>query len=270
MDFLSVKASEIGVPLVRPLPTILAYARGAKEDRVAPHVLEEEFYAHTDCLKDLVETACIRTRIPGSACKEVSQRILDLARCDRRDRVGAVNQVLTHLTNLSRVHQAALKREMSSQPEIYRDIYWGRIYTKKITLVHQEDSPAALEGIARRLRDKCSYEVTLESEKEIVFRPMSSDLVLFHPGRRAIRDAAMSAAQAYGLPILILMDLGKSVEEADPVMVRLAHQYAKSGFNVIHSPFAPLRLFTAIDMGYVDHLFQNPGFAGARSSGAVA
>ncbi len=270
MDFLAVKASEIGVPLVRPLPTILAYARGAQAGQPVSHVLEEEFYAHVDCLSDLIETACLRAHVPGSVCEEVTQRTVDLARSEKENLISSVNELLAHLSNLSRVHRTALRAELGAKPEIYRDIYWGRVYTKKITLIHQEGSPEALAGITERLKNRCSYDVNLESEKEIAFRPMTSDLILFHPTRGAIRPATLSAAEAYGLPIVILMDLGKKIEEADPVAVRIAHQYAKSGLNVTHSPFTPLRLFTAIDMCYVDHMLRKPTFAGARSRGAVA
>ena len=65
-------------------------------------------------------------------------------------------------------------------------------------------------------------------------------------------------------------DLGTKVETADPVMVRTALLYEKSGLNVLHRPFTPLRLYTAIDTCYVDHLFERPAFAGARSKKGVA
>jgi hypothetical protein len=270
MDFLAVKASDIGIHLVRPLPTLFAYARGAASGQIVSNVLEEEFFAHVDCLKDLLETACLRARIPGSVCREVTQKILDLGRCERSDLIEVVNELLTHLDNLARVHKSALRNELSAKPEVYRDIFWGRVYTKKIALIHQEDSPEAVSPVADRLRDRCSYEVTLESEKEVAFRPMSSDTVVFLPTRGPIRGATLSAAEGFGLPILILMDLGKSAENADPVAVRIAHQYTKSGYNVLHGPFSPLRLFTAVDTCYVDHLFRKPNFAGARARSAVA
>jgi hypothetical protein len=270
MDFQAIKASEVGLPLIRPLPTIFAYARGARSLQIVPAVLEEEFFAHVDCLIDVLDTACLRAQVPTSACEEVTQKARDLSRREKGELVDGVNELLTNLDNLSRIHKSTLKRELSSKPAIYRDIYWGRVYTKKITFVHQEEDASSLDRIVKRLEESCSYEVSVEAEKDLALKPMSSDLVIFHPTRGPVRPATLATAATFGLPTLILVDLGKSVEDADPVAVRLAHQYAKSGLNVLHRPFTPLRLFSAIDTCYVDHLFKKPTFAGARARGEVA
>ncbi|MCK4547966.1 MAG: hypothetical protein KAW17_11055 [Candidatus Eisenbacteria sp.] len=266
---MAIRASEIGLPLVRPLPTIFAYAQGVQSLQIVPNVTEEEFYAHVDCLIDLLETACLRARIPASVCKGIAQKAVNLTRSGNDKLIERVNDLLTDLTNLSRIHKSALKSELNARPEIYRDIYWGRVYTKKITLVHQK-TPEAVERIANRLRKSCAYDVAVEAEKDLTIKPTSSDMVLFHPTEGPIRPASLATAAAFGLPTLILIDLGRKTETADPVAVKIAHLYARSGLKVLYRPFTPLRLFSAIDSSYVEHLLRKPVFAGARAKGEVA
>lgn len=270
MDFLAIKATEIGLPLVRPLPTICAYAGGVQTRPLVPAVLEEEFYAHVDCLIDLVETACLRAGVPSSVCEEVTQKAVNLTRSKKNDLVAGVNELLFNLSRMSGIHKSALKHELSAQPQIYRDIYWGRVYTKKITLIHQGDGVESAEKAAKSLREGCYYDVTVMPETHIALKPMSSDFVVFLPTDGPIRPATLATASTLGLPILMLIDLGRKVETADPVMVRTAHQYTQTGLKVLYRPFTSLRLFTSVDTRYVDHLFQNPAFAGARAKGEVA
>jgi|GEM_PF-2233890 len=270
MDILSLRVSDLGLPLARPLPMILTYAKRAQQASSIPSVLEEEFYAHIDCLVDLVETSCLRAGIPASLCKEVCQKAADLSRSPREEIVSSTNALLHSLTRMAQIHKSPLKAELSANPQIYRDIYWGRVYTKRVVLVHHGEADERLAKLERSLQDACSYEVTVAPEKDLTIKPMTSDFVVFRPTRGPIRPASLSAATTLGLPVLILVDLGKQVETADPVMVRTALLYAKAGHTVLHRPFTALRLFTAVDSCYVTHLFHKPFVAAARAKGAVA
>jgi len=168
MDILSLRVSDLGLPLARPLPMILTYAKRAQQASSIPSVLEEEFYAHIDCLVDLVETSCLRAGIPASLCKEVCQKAADLSRSPREEIVSSTNALLHSLTRMAQIHKSPLKAELSANPQIYRDIYWGRVYTKRVVLVHHGEADERLAKLERSLQDACSYEVTVAPDADPV------------------------------------------------------------------------------------------------------
>jgi hypothetical protein len=237
-------------PLLRPLPTLFAYAQEVTNDPSIIDrfpVLKEEFQAHIDCFVEMVEAATKTADIAISECTEVIRKARRLSSTKPQDLIRAVDQLDLELAHFSEVHKTALRHAYNMKPELYKDIYNSCIKACKLLLVYQSKSTEGVAKLEETLSERCYYDVKVVEEAYTTAPLRKADFVAFAPTEEPISSHTLDKIREAGIPLLVLVKLGANLQRADMVQTRLAGLYQKNGIPILHRPFPAIRLFQKID-----------------------
>ncbi len=249
------KASELIAPIMRPLPTIFTYARLTSEPKGGDSsVLRDEFRASVAALTTIIETACREGEIPDEASQPVLDCCGELLGKRGSELASRLDALCAALTTLHGEHRKALKRAVDSDPDRYRDLYRQMTRPKKVMVIYCEKGVGQADRLERTLSDRCYYDYEAVGEDWVSARPRTADVVVFGPCQQAIQPNVMSMVEASEVPILILIATDAKSDRENMAMLKVEHLYRKNGYKVLRGPFAPARLYQAIDSLYLQHL----------------
>jgi len=135
-----------------------------------------------------------------------------------------------------------------------RDLYRELGQPKKLLICYGEENSSQADSLERKLSDRCYYEYESVGQDWSATRAGVADLVVFVPGSRPIPAKTLASVASSGTPFVILIGGNKAEDMANMALMKSEYLYRKSGYNVLHSPFTPPRLYSAIDGIHLRHL----------------
>jgi hypothetical protein len=250
-----IKVAGIIAPILRPLPTLFAYARVTADPRlkIAP-ALQEEFEANLRALATILDRVGKDAQIPASAMRAAIDRCISLAQLQGTELAGGLDQLCAALTSLHQEHGKGLRKAVAGDPERYRELYRSTAPTKTVLVFHSDESPDESDSLERKLTDRCYYDchTVVKDWNKAPFH--EADFVVFAPSKRPIEANIMAIVDSYKLPFLILMGSEKTQDQENMALMKSEFLYRKSGYDVLRNPFNPPRLYHTIDAIYMRHL----------------
>ena len=242
-------------PIIRLLPTIFTYVRltAADNAEVGPDV-HQRYVAHLRALKAILAAVA---QAAGLAPETVEPLVF---RCDSMVKLRGAELAET-LANLNEGLQAfykanrkQLRDAITDAPDLYRELYRAEVEPKRILAVYAEETWAESEKMGTKLTDRCWYDHRRHCESEGMVWLDGIDVVLFAPGTRRISMNIEAAVTSAEIPLVVLAGWSKKDDPQNMAELRTEFWYRRSGHRVLHSPFAPVRLYQAIDTLHLRHL----------------
>jgi hypothetical protein len=249
------KVAGIVAPIMRPLPTIFTYARLTTQSHgKSAQALDEEYRANLQALAAIIEQLCQDAGIARDDWQGIIDHLDAISDLAGGELAAGLDKLCADLTELHRVHGKDLKSRAATDPDRYHQLYCQLAPPKKLLICYSDGRTEQADSLERKLADRCYYEYEAVHENWRATRTGSADLVVFAPSARPIPASTLSAVESYGMPLLILMGGNKADDQENMALLKSEYLYRKSGYNVLHSPFTPARLYSTIDAIYLRHL----------------
>jgi len=257
----SLRASVVPFQLLRPLPTIFASVQGVMRGnapREMPASVKQEFISHLNCVSEMVnalnQMKAFSSRDRDQLCRMIDE-LKGAESVELCERTGLFNRGLEEVCQRQRT---AVREECRSHPFVFRDIYRNQVKVKKLCLIFQEELGERISNLKDLLCQRCYYDVETRSEESIKSQPVKSDFVIYAPTRHA-GEVYFDGMPKAGVPLLLMIDLGKRIEECSIADLRRVFRHQQNHIDVLYSPFPPIRLFQKIDIAYIQNLYRKSG-----------
>jgi hypothetical protein len=269
-------------PLIRLLPAICTYARLTVAERegsaskLGPQVVKL-YRAHVRVLELMLRAAADSAGLEPVAIQPLLQLGYRLGDLRGQQLADAYSDFLAKWKALYEIHHDRLRKAMSENSELYRELYWREVGRRNLLVIYSDETWAAAEKMGRKLSERCWYSCVQCRESEGAVWPAEVDVVLLVPGTRPIQASIERALERAEKPVLVLAGLADTKAakgeldnnlEHNMAVLRTEFRYKTCQYNVLHGPFAPVRLYQAIDKLYLQNLAQK--HAGRMSMEAVA
>ncbi len=257
----TLRASVVPFQLLRPLPTIFASVGGIMGENALPKMpvkVRQEFDAHLDCLSEMVNTLSEMKTFSSSDRDRLSRMVVEMKEADSADLCEKTSLFNRGLEEVCENQKTAVREECRAHPFVFRDIYRHTVRVKKLCLIYQNETDARIGSLKELLCDRCYYDVETRSEESIKSQPVNSEFVIYAPTQHA-GDVYFDGMPKAGIPLLLMVDLGKSIEDCSIADLRRVFRHQQNHIDVLYSPFPPIQLFQKIDITYIQNLYKTSG-----------
>ncbi len=257
----TLRASVVPFQLLRPLPTIFASVSGVAGEgcsKEMPVSVRKEFDSHLDCLSDMVNELTEMKAFSPLDRDKLSRALVEVKEAEGPALCEKTSLFNRSLEEICESQKTAVKEECRAHPFVFRDIYRNSVRVKKLCLIYQEEINERIGSLKELLCDRCYYDVETRSEESIKSQPVHSDFVIYAPTQHA-GDVYFDGMPKAGLPLLLMIDLGKSIEDCSIADLRRVFRHQQNNIDVLYSPFPPIQLFQKIDITYIQNLYKMSG-----------
>lgn len=242
-------------PLLRPLPTILAYANlKAPLNYENASAVRRLFTAHLRVFRAMLVLFTRSAGLPQEAMRSLLLKCDSLSDSGESDLYEKVLDLLLEVQALNEQYGEILKATAREQKDRLADIFRDETGPRRLITVHNEQTWKLSGDLNTKLITRCWYDSEGCHEKNGPIWLHTTDLVLLVPGQRAIRPDIEQAVIEANIPILVLTGADSTNDPQNMAALRTEHAYRASQHTVLRPPFAPLRLFQAIDGCYLRHV----------------
>jgi hypothetical protein len=257
----TLRASVVPFQLLRPLPTIFASVAGVTGEgcsQAMPVSVRQEFDAHLDCLSDMVSVLAEMKALSPVDRDKLSRMLVEVKEAESSDICEKTSLFNRGLEEICENQKTAVREECRAHPFVFRDLYRNSVRVKKLCLIYQDEINKRIGSLKELLCDRCYYDVETRSEESIRSQPVHSDFVIYAPTQHA-GDVYFDGMPKAGLPLLLMIDLGKSIEDCSIADLRRVFRHQQNHIDVLYSPFPPIQLFQKIDITYIQNLYKMSG-----------
>ncbi|MFH1336955.1 MAG: hypothetical protein ABII96_10605 [Candidatus Zixiibacteriota bacterium] len=257
----TLRASVVPFQLLRPLPTIFASVGGVTGEgcsREMPASVRKEFDSHLDCLADMVNVLAEMKALTPADRDKLSRMLVEVKEAEPADLCEKTSLFNRRLEEICENQKTAVREECRAHPFVFRDLYRSSVRVKKLCLIYQDETNERIGSLKDLLCDRCYYDVETRSEESIRSQPVHSDFVIYAPTQHA-GDVYFDGMPKAGLPLLLMIDLGKSIEDCSIADLRRVFRHQQNHIDVLYSPFPPIHLFQKIDITYIPNLYKMSG-----------
>jgi len=242
-------------PLLRPLPTILAYANltTTLEYENASH-MGRLVTAHLRVFRAMLVLFTRSAGLPPEAISRMLRKCDALTGARGSHLLENLNEILRELQAFPQEKRELLKSTAREQSVRLRNLFRAETGPRRLVTVHNEETWHLAADLSTKLIDGCWYDSEGCHEEDGPRWLHTTDLVLLVPGKRPIRPDIAQAAMDAHIPIIVLAGVGSEGKRKNMAALRTEHGYRCGDHPVIRRPFAPVRLFQAIDGGYLRHV----------------
>jgi len=242
-------------PLLRPLPTILAYANltTSLEYENASRV-GRLVTAHLRVFRAMLVLFTRSAGLPPEAIGRLLRKCDTLTGASGSQLLENLNEILRELQAFPPEQVELLKTTARVQSVRLRNLFRDETGPRRVITVHNEETWHLAADLNTKLTDGCWYDCEGCHEEDGPRWLHTTDLVLLVPGKRPIRPDIEQAAMDAQIPIIVLAGVGSEGKRKNMAALRTEHGYRSGNHPVIRRPFAPVRLYQAIDGGYLRHV----------------
>jgi hypothetical protein len=254
----TLRASVVPFQLLRPLPTIFASVAGVSGENALsemPASVRKEFGSHLDCFLKMVNALSEMKALPSTEQDRLSQMIVEVKEAKPADLCEKTSLFNRGLEEVCEKQKTAVREECRAHPFVFRDIYRNTVNVKKLCLIYQNEIDDRIGSLKEILCERCYYDVETRSEESIKREPVNSEFVIYAPTQHA-GDVYFDGMPKAGIPLLLMIDLGKSIEECSIADLRRVFRHQQNHIDVLYSPFPPIQLFQKIDITYIQNLYK--------------
>jgi antirestriction protein len=254
----TLRASVVPFQLLRPLPTIFASVSGVAGEgcsKEMPASVRNEFDSHLDCFSDMVNALGEMKALTPAEGDKLSRMVTEVKEAQGSTLCEKTSLFNRCLEEICESQKTAVKEECRAHPFVFRDIYRNSVRVKKLCLIYQDENNDRVSSLKEMLCDRCYYDVETRSEESIKSQPVHSDFVIYAPTQHA-GDVYFDGMPKAGLPLLLMIDLGKSIEDCSIADLRRVFRHQQNNIDVLYSPFPPIQLFQKIDITYIQNLYK--------------
>jgi hypothetical protein len=254
----TLRASVVPFQLLRPLPTIFASVQGMSGEKPLPEMpsaVKQEFGSHLTCMSKMTEVLSEMNALPSADRDLLSQMIAEVKEAKPKDLCEKTSLFNRRLEQVCEARKTEVKEECRAHPFVFRDIYRDTVRVKKLCLIYQDELNERIGNLKEILCERCYYDVETRTEESIKREPVSSEFVIYAPTQHA-GDVYFDGMPKAGIPLLLMIDLGKSIEECSIADLRRVFRHQQNHIDVLYSPFPPIQLFQKIDITYIQNLYK--------------
>lgn len=254
----TLRASVVPFQLLRPLPTIFASVQGVAGEGACsdmPPPVKKEFDSHLDCLSEMSNILSEMKALPGPDHRKLSQMMTSLKEAEAGDLCEKTSILNRELEEICERNKTALKEECRAHPFAFRVAYRNKVRVKQLCLIYQDELNERIKSLQDVLSQRCYYDVETRTEESIKSEPVHSDFVIYAPGQPA-GDVYFDGMPKAGIPLLLMIELGKSIEDCSIADLRRVFRHQQNNIDVLYSPFPPIRMFQKIDIAYIQNLYK--------------
>ncbi|KPK99620.1 MAG: hypothetical protein AMJ91_07075 [candidate division Zixibacteria bacterium SM23_73_3] len=254
----TLRASVVPFQLLRPLPTVFASVQGICGEEHLPEMpapVREEFDSHLNCIAEMVNVLSEMKALPPAEQQKLSQMIIELKGAKPENLCEKTSLFNRGLEEVCQKQKTAIKEECRAHPFVFRDTYRNTVRVKKLCLIFQDEPTERITSLQDVLCQRCYYDVETRSEESIRSEPVKSDFVIYTPSQPA-GEVYFDGMPKAGIPLLLMIDLGKSMEDCSIADLRRVFRHQQNNIDVLYSPFPPIRLFQKIDIAYIQNMYK--------------
>jgi len=257
----TLRASVVPFQLLRPLPTIFASVGGIigeNAQKEMPVTVRKEFDSHLDCFSEMVNALAEMKAFSSTDRDRLSRMLVEVKVAESADLCEKTSLFNRGLEEICEKQKTAVREECRAHPFVFRDIYRNAVRVKKLCLIYQNEADERIGNLKELLCERCYYDVETRSEESIRSRPVTSEFVIYAPTQHA-GDVYFDGMPKAGIPLLLMVDLGKSIEDCSIADLRRVFRHQQNHIDVLYSPFPPIQLFQKIDITYIQNLYKTSG-----------
>lgn len=242
-------------PLLRPLPTLLAYANLTTplEYENASHV-GRLVNAHLSVFRAMLVLFTRNAGLPPATIERYLRKCDALTAASGSGLLAPLNEILEDLRTIRLDNGDVLKTIARQQGDRLRNLFRAETGPRKLVTIHNEETWHFAAELNTKLTDGCWYDSEGCHEEDGPRWLHTTDIVLLVPGKRPIRPDIEQAAVGAQIPVIVLAGVGAEGKRKNMAALRTEHGYRCGDHQVVRRPFAPVRLFQAIDRGYLHHV----------------
>ncbi len=253
LELKPIPIKSLPAPLLRSTPTIFEYARITAEAEVGS-VVRRQFTAHLRALKAMLAVLVRGSDVSPLVVEPLIHRCESMSMLRGAELAASFTVLVEGLQTIYETDRKAVREALVGDPDLCREIFRAEVRPKRILAIYAEDTWDRSEKMKAKLVDRCWYDQRRFREGDGMVWLEDTDLVIFAPGKRSIAETIEEAVARAGLPVLVLAGWVKQADPQGMVELRLEHMYRQSGFDVLHGPFPPVRLYQTIDKIHLRHL----------------
>jgi hypothetical protein len=220
-----------------------------------PPPVKQEFDSHLKCLSGMFNILSEVRALPSADQEKLLKMVSGLKEAkspDLCEKTGLFNRALEEVCEKQKT---PIREECRAHPLAFRDTYRNTVRVKKLTLIYQDEPTERITNLQDTLTQRCYYDVETRSEESIRSESVKSDFIIYAPTEHA-GEVSLEDILRSGIPLLLMIDLGKKIEECSITDLRGAFRHEQNNIDVLYSPFPPIRLFQKIDIAYVQDLYK--------------
>jgi hypothetical protein len=258
------------LPLVRPIPFLLAAARyrGENPRGRLPKGLAAEFREHVQALAETVEVAA-RLGLRDTDAGDLARAIRSLANGLRQKPetfLPALQETLRRLEAFGRAHRDRLRELYQQHPEALQEPY-GRLVTPRVVgLWGFAEDPVQTGRLTETLVARCQYRVERVPTYGVRGTEPTWSVVAIAPTEEKIPDDLLEQLQSLGKPLAAFVKVRPTKDRFKMSVLRSTHTYHRMGIEVIHPPHNALRIFPVLDGMDFAARFGKTGAAPSRAA----
>jgi hypothetical protein len=242
-------------PLLRPLPTLLAYANlKTPLNYENASAVRRQFTTHLRVFRAMLVLFARSAGLPPETTGRLLLKCDGLADKSESDLYEDIIGLLQDVQDLNEQYGDIMKAAAKDQGERLKDIFRDETGPRRLITVHNEETWKLAGDLNTKLINSCWYDSEGSHEKNGPIWLHTTDLIVLVPGQRSIRPDIEQAIVEANIPIIVLTGAGSKDDPQNMAALRTEHAYRTSQHTVLRRPFTPVRLYQAIDGCYLRHL----------------
>ncbi len=242
------KIKGLAAPLLRPLPTILTYVNlTANAGNGRSSTGRRQFTVHLRAFKAILIALTRSAKIPDEKIRPLLNRCQDLQSAGFWDLSELLAGFMKELQGLHSGYSQLLKDAAKEQNEHLGQLFRAETGPSRLVAVYNDQTWPMAEKLNAKLVDGCWYDSESRHENDGFSWLGSTDLVLLVSGESPVRSDIEKAVKLGETAAMVLKDTGPANTQQNMAALRTEHLYRKGGHRVLRGPFAPIRLYQAID-----------------------
>jgi hypothetical protein len=249
----------LAAPLLRPLPTIFTYVNLTANSGTGGNSAGRRlFTVHLRAFKAILIALTRSAQISDERIRPLLNRCQDLQNVSFWDLSDLLNGFMKELQGLHEGLSPLLKAAAKEQNERLGQLFRAETGPSRLVAVYNDQTWPMAEKLNAKLVDGCWYDSESRHENDGLGWLKSVDLVLLVSGELPIRLDIEKAVKQEKVAALVLKDTGPANIQQNMAALRTEHLYHQAGHRVLRGPFAPVRLYQAIDGCLVRQLLGQP------------
>jgi len=238
----------LAAPLLRPLPTILTYVNlTANAGNGGSSAGRRLFTVHLRAFKAILVALTRSVNIPDEDIRPLLNRCQDLQSAGFWDLSELLAGFMKELQGLHAGCGQLLKDAAKEQKDDLGRLFRAETGPSRLVAVYNDQTWPMAEKLNAKLVDGCWYDSECRHENDGSSWLGSTDLVLLVSGESPVRPDIQKAVKLEKVAALVLKDTGTAKTQQNMAALRTEHLYRQGGHRVLRGPFAPIRLYQAID-----------------------
>ena len=238
----------LAAPLLRPLPTILTYVNLTANAGIGGNSAGRRlFTVHLRAFKAILIALSRSAKIPEERIRPLLNRCQDLQNAGFWDLSDLLAGFMKELQGLHEGNSQLLKDAAKEQSERLGQLFRAETGPSRLVAVYNDQTWPLAEKLNTKLVDGCWYDSESHHENDGLDWLPSADLVLLVSGESPLRPDIGKAVIQGNVAALVLKEPGPVKSIQNMAALRTEHLYRQGGHRVLRGPFAPIRLYQAID-----------------------